>query len=321
MPSPETVAVIDVGSNSIKLLVAKPGLTAGSVEAIFAETIETRISSGISQALPSLTKAAMTAGCRTITELVRLAQGYQPKSLRIVATSAVRDATNAIQFIELVFEATGLEIQILSGAEEATYIGTGLRCDPQIAGIHNFIQMDLGGGSLELIRFAHGHIEQALSLQLGAVRLTEQFITDRAAALATDTATRIAAHVSEALQASGFSFEPDGAPLIVTGGALTVTRAVLAAQNDQTIEQRCPVLLKQEITRLKAILMALPLHERMAVPHLPAARADIIPAALITIDSLLEYANRDRVTHSFYNLRYGIATELLSERAEAMPEY
>ena len=102
MPSPETVAVIDVGSNSIKLLVARSGTAPGSVATIFAETIETRISTGISQALPSLTEAAMAAGCRTITELVRLAQGYQPKTLRIVATSAVRDATNAIQFIELV---------------------------------------------------------------------------------------------------------------------------------------------------------------------------------------------------------------------------
>ena len=312
MPSPETVAVIDVGSNSIKLLVAQSGNTTGSVATIFAETIETRISTGISQALPSLTEAAMAAGCQTITELARLAQGYQPKTLRIVATSAVRDATNAIQFIELVNEATGREIQTLSGAEEATYIGKGLRCDPQIAGIHNFIQMDLGGGSLELIRFAHGQIEQALSLQLGAVRLTEQFIADRDAALSAETADRIAAHVSDALQSSGFSFEPNAAPLIVTGGAFTVTRAVLAAQNDQTIKQRCPALHKQEITALKAALMALPLHERMAVPHLPAARADIIPAALITIDSVLEYAARDRVTHSFYNLRYGIAAELLS---------
>ena len=101
MPSPKTVAVIDVGSNSIKLLVARSGKTPGSVEAIFAETIETRISTGISQALPSLTEAAMAAGCRTITELVRLAQGYQPKTLRIVATSAVRDATNAKQFINM----------------------------------------------------------------------------------------------------------------------------------------------------------------------------------------------------------------------------
>ena len=312
MPSSETVAVIDLGSNSIKLLVARRGTMPSSVETIFAETIETRISTGISQALPSLTKAAMTAGCRTITELVRLAQGYQPNMLRIVATSAVRDATNATQFIELVNEATGLEIQILSGTEEATYIGKGLRCDPQIAGIHHFIQMDLGGGSLELIRFAHGQIEQALSLQLGAVRLTEQFIADRDAALSTETAARITAHVYETLQASGFNFGPNAAPLIVTGGALTVTRAVLAAQNKQTIEARSPVLHKQEITGLKAALIALPLHQRMALPQLPAARADIIPAALITIDSVLEHAERDRVTHSFYNLRYGIAAELLS---------
>ena len=311
MPTTETVAVIDVGSNSIKLLVAKSGSTADSVETIFAETIETRISAGISQALPSLTEAAMAAGCKTITELVRLAQSYQPKAIRIVATSAVRDATNAIQFIELVNEATGLEIETLSGAEEATHIGKGLGCDPQIAAINSFIQMDIGGGSLELIRFAHGKIEQALSLQLGAVRLTEKFIADRNAALSTETEATITAHVRSALEDSGFSFEPNTAPLIVTGGAFTVTRAVLAAQNDQTIEQRSPLLHTNEITRLKATLMALALHERMAVPHLPATRADIIPSALITINTVLNYAERTHVTHSFYNLRYGIAAELL----------
>lgn len=311
MPTTETVAVIDVGSNSIKLLVAKSGNTAGSVETIFAETIETRISAGISQALPSLSESAMAAGSETITELVRLAQGYQPKVIRIVATSAVRDATNAIQFIELVNEATGLKIETLSGTEEATYIGKGLGCDPQIAGVNRFIQMDIGGGSLELIRFDHGRIEQALSLQLGAVRLTEQFIDDRDAALSTEAEALIASHVSARLKDSGFSFEPDTAPLIVTGGAFTVTRAVLAAQNDQTIEERSPVLHKKEITQLKARLMALPLHERMAIPHLPATRADIIPSALITIDTVLDTAKRDQVTHSFYNLRYGIAAELL----------
>ena len=90
MPSPETVAVIDVGSNTIKLLIAKSGSTAGSVETIFAETIETRISAGISQALPSRREDARTSGWKTITELARLAQGYHPKAIRIVATSAVK---------------------------------------------------------------------------------------------------------------------------------------------------------------------------------------------------------------------------------------
>ncbi|CAA6677317.1 MULTISPECIES: phosphatase [unclassified Lentimonas] len=312
MPTNEIVAVIDVGSNSIKLLVAKPGATAGSVETIFTETIETRISSGISQALPSLSESSMAAGCNTITELARLAQGYQPKTIRIVATSAVRDATNAVQFIELVNDATGIEIQTLSGHEEATYIGKGLGCDPKISGTKSFIQMDIGGGSLELIHFNHGTIDQALSLQLGAVRLTEQFISDRDAAISAETEASIEAHVRETLKASGFSFEPCAAPLIVTGGAFTVTRAVLASQIGQTIDDRSPVLHQQEITQLKSKLMQLPLHERMAVPHLPATRADIIPAALITIDTVLDHAARDTVTHSFYNLRYGIAAELLS---------
>ena len=313
MLSPETVAVIDVGSNSIKLLVARTGSTPGSVETIFAETIETRISTGISQALPSLSESAMAAGCKTITELVRLAQGYHPKTIRIVATSAVRDATNSVQFIELVNDAVGIEIRTLSGHEEATYIGKGLGCDPHISTTKRFIQMDIGGGSLELIHFNHGTIDKALSLQLGAVRLTERFITDRDAALSSAEETSIASHVRDALATSGFDFESSTAPLIVTGGAFTVTRAVLAAQVDQSIEERSPVLSHAEISALKTTLMALPLHERMAVPHLPATRADIIPAALITIDTVLDYAARDTVTHSFYNLRYGIAAELLSQ--------
>ena len=254
----------------------------------------------------------MAAGCKTIAELVRLAQGYHPKTIRIVATSAVRDATNAVQFIELVNDATGIEIQTLSGHEEATYIGKGLGCDPKTSGTKSFIQMDIGGGSLELIHFNHGKIDQALSLQLGAVRLTEQFISDRDTAISAETEASIEAHVRKTLKASGFSFEPSTAPLIVTGGAFTVTRAVLASQINQTIDDRSPVLHQEEITQLKSRLMQLPLHERMAVPHLPATRADIIPAALITIDTVLDYTARDTVTHSFYNLRYGIAAELLS---------
>lgn len=311
MPSSKIFAVIDVGSNSIKLLVAGSGNTPDSVETLFTETIETRISAGISQARPSLTEAAMQAGCQTITELVRLAQAYQPGSLRIVATSAVRDATNAPQFIALINQATGIELQILSGTAEATYICKGLACDPQIAGSSRFIQMDIGGGSLELIRFQQGTIVQALSLQLGAVRLTERFIHDREAALSNQIVAAITAHVQQQLTDSGFSFAEDAGPMIVTGGAFTITRAMLAAQAGMTIEARSPLLKHTEITALKAKLMHLPLHERMAVPHLPASRADIIPTALITIDTVLNVAQRHSVTHSFYNLRYGIAAELL----------
>lgn len=311
MDQPETVAVIDVGSNSIKLLVAKRGPDSGSIETVFAETIETRISAGIARALPSLTDKAMAAGCETIAELVHLARDYHPLAIRIVATSAVREAINGLDFTAMVEDATGIDIRVLSGTEEATYIGKGLACDPQIWGIDRFTQMDIGGGSLELIRFHHGQIKQAISLRLGAVRLTEHFIEDRDAPIESGTAAAIQAHVRELLGKSDFSFGGQAEPLIVTGGAFVVTRAVLAARASKTIEERSPVLQKLEISRLKSELMALPLHERMAVPHLPATRADIVPTALITIETVLDLAGHDAVTHSFFNLRYGIAAELL----------
>lgn len=316
MHTNQIVAAIDVGSNSIKLFVAEPGLAEGRIQAIFAETIETRISAGISQTLPSLSEQAMQAGSDTIRELVHLAQSFHPRVIQIVATSAVREATNAIQFIDLVSKVTGLNIRILSGAEEASYIGRGLRCDPHIAHMDRFIQMDIGGGSLELIRFHHGQIQQALSLPLGAVRLSEHFIADRDAAIPAATAVRIQDHVRATLQASGFSFEPRQDPFIATGGAFAITRAMLAAQVDQTIDTYTPIVSKHAINQLKSKLMHLALHERMAVPHLPATRADIIPTALITIDTVLDYAQRTSVTHSFYNLRYGIAAELLGADLE-----
>ncbi|HBR93222.1 MAG TPA: phosphatase [Opitutae bacterium] len=308
---PDTVAVIDVGSNSIKLLVARVGATPLSLETLFSETIETRISAGISRELPSLTDEAIQAGAQTISELQGMAQSYQPSQTAIVATSAVRDAINGDAFVQAVYQATGLQIRILSGTEEATYIGHGLNCDPAVAGVPRFIQSDIGGGSLELIRFEHGQIQQAISLQLGAVRLSEQFIKDKEAPLSAEIEQAIRQHVIEQLTRSGFDFQPHELPLIATGGAYTVSRAVLAAQSNCNIEQSPPQLERSTLNQLKKQLAPLTLHQRLSIPHLPAARADIIPTALITIDALLEVAGRSSLTHSFYNLRYGIAANLL----------
>ena len=170
--------------------------------------------------------------------------------------------------------------------------------------------MDIGGGSLELIRFARGAIDQMCSLQLGAVRLTEKFLIDQTATLAAETETNIRDHVEQALKSSGFEFKPNSYPFIVTGGAFVITRAMLTAQSSKDIQESSPVLRKKEIMELKTKLARLSLDERKKLPLLPEARADIIPAALVTIIAVLDYANCDTVNHSFYNLRYGIAAEL-----------
>ena len=313
---PDTVAVIDVGSNSIKLLVARAGATSNSLETLCSETIETRISGGISSKLPSLNEDAITAGSATIAKLQKMAQNYQPDHTVIVATSAVRDAINSDDFIQNVAEATGLQIRTLSGKEEAKYIGQGITCDPAIGGMTSFIQTDIGGGSLELIRFDAGQIQQAISLQLGAVRLTERFIEDADAPLTLKIEASIRRYVTEQLMSSDFDFSPAELPLIGTGGAYTVSRAMLVVDTDSKIEHSSPHLERSTLSHLKNKLALLPLKERLSIPHLPAARADIMPTALITIDALLEVANRSKLTHSFYNLPYGVAAYLLKQQTK-----
>lgn len=313
---PDTVAVIDVGSNSIKLLVARAGATSNSLETLCSETIETRISGGISSKLPSLNEDAITAGSATIAKLQKMAQNYQPDHTVIVATSAVRDAINSDDFIQNVAEATGLQIRILSGTEEAKYIGQGITCDPAIGGMTSFIQTDIGGGSLELIRFDAGQIQQAISLQLGAVRLTERFIEDADAPLTLKIEASIRRYVTEQLMSSDFDFSPAELPLIGTGGAYTVSRAMLVVDTESKIEHSSPHLERSTLSHLKNKLAPLPLKERLSIPHLPAARADIMPTALITIDALLEVANRSKLTHSFYNLPYGVAANLLKQQTK-----
>ena len=313
---PDTVAVIDVGSNSIKLLVARAGATSNSLETLCSETIETRISGGISSKLPSLNEDAITAGSATIAKLQKMAQNYQPDHTVIVATSAVRDAINSDDFIQNVAEATGLQIRILSGTEEAKYIGQGITCDPAIGGMTSFIQTDIGGGSLELIRFDAGQIQQAISLQLGAVRLTQRFIEDANAPLTLKIEASIRRYVTEQLMSSDFDFSPAELPLIGTGGAYTVSRAMLVVDTESKIEHSSPHLERSTLSHLKNKLAPLPLKERLSIPHLPAARADIMPTALITIDALLEVANRSKLTHSFYNLPYGVAAYLLKQQTK-----
>ena len=311
---PDTVAVIDVGSNSIKLLVARAGAKSNCLETLCSETIETRISGGISGKLPSLNEDAITAGTATIAKLQNMAQNYQPDRTAIVATSAVRDAVNGDDFVQNVAEATGLQIRILSGTEEANYIGQGISCDPAIGGMTSFLQTDIGGGSLELIRFEDSQIQQAISLQLGAVRLTERFVKDADAPITLKIESSINKYVTEQLISSDFDFSPAELPLIGTGGAYTVSRAMLIAETESDIEHSSPRLERSALSQLKNKLTTLPLRERLSIPNLPAARADIMPTALITIDALLEVATRSRLTHSFYNLRYGVAAHLLKQQ-------
>ena len=306
------VAVIDIGSNSIKVLVARRGTNCRRVKPVHEQTIDARISAGIDRAEPRLSPEGMTAGLNAIRQLLDAVAPFSPIKIQLVATSAVRDALNRDEFVKLVQNETGHIIRTLTGTEEAAVIGRGLLADPALAGVSDCYVFDLGGGSLECLRLRDHQLESALSLPLGCVRLTEKFVTDRSAPLGPAIAENIKAYAARLLAEAGFTFSlPPGATAIGTGGTMFTCRAIMAHRTGQTVEQSSPVLTYSVLANLAAVLAELPLADRKSIPGLPSARADVFPTALFTLLGVMEGGHIAALQHSKYNLRYGIADELL----------
>lgn len=309
MPNP-SVAIIDIGSNSIKVLVAER-TTDGRVHALASKTIDARISAGISRATPRLANESMARGVTAVRDLVAFAAPFQPEKTTVVATSAVRDAENGDTFRDLIKSATGLEVRILSGEEEANLIGRGLTCDPALLQLADFYVFDLGGGSLEGLAFRDRRIAHGVSLQLGCVRLTEKFVGDLQQPLAREARAQIAAHVrASVLEKFPFSL-PRESVAVGTGGTITTVRAIIAARTGCALDATAPDVDISQLRLLLDELGSLPLSQRQRVEGLPAARADVFPTALATLIAVADAGGFPAYRHSFYNLRFGLAAAVL----------
>jgi len=310
MPS-GSVAVIDIGSNSIKVLVAARAPD-GGVTPLRIRTVDARISAGISRTTPRLSEEGMLRGVEAVRTLLAEAAPFTPEPTVLVATSAVRDAANGAEFRERVRAATGHAIRILTGAEEASLIGRGLTCDPALRGLRNFYVFDLGGGSLECLAFRERRIEQAVSLPLGCVRLAEKFVANPTQPFTDADARGVAAHTREVLEGSLFRFSlPAAAVAVATGGSATTVRAMLGAREGLPFEATDSLVPLRYVCDVFRAVAARPLEQRKQIAGLPAARADVFPTALATLIAVADAGGFAAYQTSVYNLRFGLADEAL----------
>jgi exopolyphosphatase/guanosine-5'-triphosphate,3'-diphosphate pyrophosphatase len=306
------VAVIDIGSNSIKALVAKNGATENTIVPLFEETKEVRISAGISGNPPTLGEESIEAGVRAVTSLWKSCQSHGPlAATRIVATAAVRAATNGHAFAKGVEDATGLQPDTLSGEEEADGIAHGVLTDPAIDHSQDaFSVIDLGGGSMELIHFEKGEVTDRRSLPLGSVHISEQFFSDRCEPIPEIEQNALKAHVREQVEQAGV---PMISPIIGCSGGLTVLRAMRASEKGSSIEDASPVFTRSYLEAFGNRVISSDHQYRIDELGLPASRADIFPAAFLTFQALLDLSQADCIIHSLHNLRYGLAWRLLQD--------
>src|SRR6266481_1686448 len=197
-------AAVDIGSNSVRLSIAE--LRRGRLVPLHQDREVTRLGEGVFRD-GNLDPQAMARSLKVLRRFHRTVQSYAVERTRVVATSALRDSTNARVFAEWVKSATGWNLEIISGLEEGRLIHLGvvasLRSRPA-----KLLLMDLGGGSCELTLSEKGHIKEIVTLPLGAVRLTQEFISHDPPNKAElkrvhDFIVKEAAHISSHITRSG----------------------------------------------------------------------------------------------------------------------
>ncbi len=167
-----TFAAVDIGSNSVRLKISR--LVAHRLVEMHEDREVTRLGESVFRS-GFLSPEAIALTVKVLRRFHRAAQRAGADSVRVVATSALRDARNSRAFLEWVRSATGWSVEIISGVEEARLIHLGLTSTLRVRS-SPVLMIDLGGGSCELTISKKGHIQETVSLPLGAVRLTNDFL-------------------------------------------------------------------------------------------------------------------------------------------------
>lgn len=301
------LAVIDVGTNSVKLLVAD--VVRAALEPVEECSEQTRLGRGFYEA-HRLQSAAIARTAQAVAKYTLHARELGAVSLRVIATSAVRDAVNAGDLLAAIQQAAGLPVEIISGEQEAEWAFLGVTTDEALAG-RPLLILDVGGGSTEFVLGVNRHLAFRQSFSLGTVRLLEQLASSDPPT-AGDLArcrrtlreflrTQVEPSLRPALAGLG-----DPPVFVGTGGTTTILARLehqLAGYDRARIEatRLSPGCVHSWTERL----WHLPLSERRQIPGLPAERADVILPGVAIYEAVMDVFPVGELRVSTRGLRYG----------------
>lgn len=305
------IAIIDVGSNSFRLIVITY-----VPQFHFQVTDEVRETVRLVRGLGATGRLSPEGMDRAV-EVMRLYRAFCDSQditdIVAVATSAVREATNQHEFLERVERETGIRVRVLSGEEEAYY---GYLAAVNCTTLDDGHVIDLGGGSLQITRVNRRRNHESVSFTFGAVRTTEDWLPDAPASKA--AVARLRRHIRHTLEPYTWFKARPGARLIAEGGSLrNAARIVQKAKGYPLDEIQGYVLARDELRRVVRMLEPLRVEERRAIPGMKSDRADITLAGAIVVEECMRFARYDALTVSSQGLREGLFYERFL--AENMP--
>jgi exopolyphosphatase/guanosine-5'-triphosphate,3'-diphosphate pyrophosphatase len=313
-----TFAAIDIGSNSCRLKIAS--VVQHRLKTLHEDREVTRLGESTFQN-GEISPESMAFTIKALKRFHKAVQLHVCDKVRVVATSAMRDARNADAFTEWVKSATGWKVEVISGLEEGRLIHLGVvNHEPGAKG--RCLLIDLGGGSCEITLSSGGSIQKMVSLPLGAVRLQQEFLQHDPPAK--EDVVGLKQFIHRELERGEKKLGKVRVPLVIatsgTASALAEASAALAVKPSarkavakKTARVKPQLATTAEVRRLADRLVKMTNAEREAVPGIGPRRSEIIIGGALVYASLLERFQLLGFRYSPLGLRDGMLAQMLAE--------
>ena len=311
-------AAIDVGSNSIRLLIADVD-ELGQIIPVHVDREVVRLGTGVFRN-GRLGASAMELACRVLERMADATERRGVSSLRAVGTSAVRDASNRCEFVRQASTILGCPLEVVGGLEEARLVQLGVAAHwPHEH--ERVLIIDIGGGSVQLILSDRERFAAGTSLPLGAVRLTEMFLADDDPPRQADVA-RMRRHVHEQIAGAADHLAHAAVHRVIATSATTgaIVCAVHGIKRSQRQHADRLGASAQQIGELLTALSARDLDGRANVVGVGRRRAEIIIAGVAALDGILDSLRLPALQYSTAGVRDGIIAGLALKGAGATDE-
>ncbi len=306
VPGSRRIAAIDIGSNSVRQIVADV-TPDGGITVVDEMKAAPRLGADLDDT-GMLGTTAMERAAEAVGRMATLARQLGATRIEAVATSAVRDASNGQQFVARIRQEAGLELRIIDGAGEArlSWLSALAHFD---VGRGRTVVMDIGGGSLELALAADGVLDDLVSLPFGALRLTERYLRGGSGAKSVD---KLRKHVRKALKNVLPRRDWRGAQLIGSGGTFTNLAGIHLARRGMLVARNvhATAVPREEVEHILDMLAAMPTDERGSVSGLNPERSDIIVAGIAVAAEVMARLEAREIHVSRYGIREGLLLEI-----------
>lgn len=303
------IAILDLGSNSTRLSISEV-LPGGQFKEVRREKQMTRMAENMGQGeVKTLQAPAIKRTLQALADYKAIYESYPDVTVRAIATAAVRVASNQADFLALVKDLTGVDVQVLTGDMEAYYDYVGAR---NALKLDNFVLCDMGGGSFELVVVKNGIAVDLTSIPYGAVSLTEKFHAQDL--LSAQNLFKFQGFIQDLINEQLWLFEGRYLPLVLLGGANRVVARVEMKRRGQELEDFHGIRMSaRSFLNIYTEWLGLNQAERATKLGVDGERADIILGGLTPIAQLISQLAIPELIFSESGVREGLLASSLTE--------